>query len=671
MGPIRNKIDNSAQWLLDSIKENPLTMKVADLGGLLYEVKEGQLFSCKNLAEGRGYLFLDTLKAALDKRYDRIASDLIRAGLPVSDHCRDLAIRFNLRDVVLSIIRKAKCLDYPSIRRILQYNLIEEDEELMQALFQREDVKSDMYGRMLQEFCLAGKREFADFLLKQIHTSSPFLPPPLHRAVIAGDWSRVKRHLEDVAYVWPLTGQTATQLAGAFGQSVLVNELMLAQVDRKLSVGGFEFGVNSALLSSRSEYFRALFERFKERAQELIAIVDVPVAEFREILEYLYTGELAVTAENFAAFAHLADRFAITGVGEKLSQWLENNADLKEELAEELVEMVARLSTLPAPPSSTPLHFEDTPEPVSPLSTTEEELLEKLVSKKPINIPQELALACKNSWAAAITLAVQNGHVEVLYILLLDAMNEKDIPLAKLLLDRGVPVLDRLVCSEGGDMEGMTLLHCALNKRLWALVDPILDHIPAKSKKDFINKRCEQISDNLEEDNTCFTALDMVCAVRYHPCEDKEGVPDSVVKRIISEGAIVDRDSVHHALDHMNARALRCMLASLPEDKRKSLVNEKNDEGDACLHTLMHTVKEETYDGMWEMYSTVTLGKQMIDALLDAGADLSIKDSEGRTPFALAMEIAEKDDDLSFLPGKLLQRLPTEKKQQVLDLIGA
>lgn len=607
---------------------------------ILNIAEEKGYFSYKNLTAQDGHRILNSLQTAIAARCTTVAAGLIIRGLPVSQQNIDLAIEKDLPDVVLAIAQRAVPLDATSIIFCIKYACQKKDDELLGTLFLREDVKSEHVACALQQHCLNGEQEEAEYLLREVRRSchsvsfQPFSPPPLHRACIAGDWKRVKELLidqTDIQRVWPLTGQTAVQLAAAFGQDVIVNELLTAHADCTLLVGTKEFRVNRALLSSRSRYFKVLFEKFNEKDKEIITIKDTPADAFGELLQFLSTARLHVTPENVAAFATLTDQYELTGV--PLDKWLDGH---------ELKDQVQALERLPQAPKTLPQHFEFAAAEKSTY-TNEAELLEALATNKYVS-REDISYACDQDWKVALSFAMQNGYGKQFDLApdVYKAIKLNQLDIARLLLEGGVDVVD----FRGTEQE--TILHAAVHRDIKGLVSLILQKVPPEKKQQFIDAICEH-----ERYGISCRAIDLAVLAGH----------DHLVPLLRAEGARPLPTTIHTLVVH-NASYLgtELYLNCFSEEERRDIVNLKDPRGRTALQVAFDQ-RTEANDFESDNYE---VDHALIKLIMDSGADLSIRNEEGLTPIEHAFNEAQRDPRLVDLLGMMLLSLPADKRQKVV-----
>ena len=68
-------------------------------------------------------------------------------------------------------------------------------------------------------------------------------------------------------------------------------------------VDGERVPAHKLILASQSEYFRAmLYGEMKEASQEDIPLPDIPLASFKTVLQYAYTGTLEIEESTRSEF---------------------------------------------------------------------------------------------------------------------------------------------------------------------------------------------------------------------------------------------------------------------------------------------------------------------------------------------------------------------------------
>jgi hypothetical protein len=94
------------------------------------------------------------------------------------------------------------------------------------------------------------------------------------------------------------------------GFKSLIGDKMFADVS--FSVGGKTIPAHKNILVARSEYFRAMFTSgMKENAEAVIPLPNTDLEIFTSVLQFLYTGQVDVDAENISAMLEAAAMFAI------------------------------------------------------------------------------------------------------------------------------------------------------------------------------------------------------------------------------------------------------------------------------------------------------------------------------------------------------------------------
>ena len=80
-------------------------------------------------------------------------------------------------------------------------------------------------------------------------------------------------------------------------QSSLSSDLWINKefTDVVLDVGGEKIPAHKLILATKSPYFRALlYGEMREASQEEVTLLDIPLAPFKRVLEYAYTGKLEI-----------------------------------------------------------------------------------------------------------------------------------------------------------------------------------------------------------------------------------------------------------------------------------------------------------------------------------------------------------------------------------------
>ena len=134
--------------------------------------------------------------------------------------------------------------------------------------------------------------------LPQRHGHSLFYLPELKQIYSFGGYDFT--HLYDCFAILPL--QHSFKITPSPGTlsvdlKILVNNPTFSDIYFKFEDGS-EIYAHRALLSARSEYFRAMFSSFAESHQKMISIIDVSSSIFLSVIEYLYTGTTPITSEN-------------------------------------------------------------------------------------------------------------------------------------------------------------------------------------------------------------------------------------------------------------------------------------------------------------------------------------------------------------------------------------
>jgi len=77
------------------------------------------------------------------------------------------------------------------------------------------------------------------------------------------------------------------------------------ELDEKASIHAHKI-----MLCARSEYFSTIFEAaFAERRQSTIALKEIKLSSFVDLLNYLYTNEIEANSDNFVDLILASDRF--------------------------------------------------------------------------------------------------------------------------------------------------------------------------------------------------------------------------------------------------------------------------------------------------------------------------------------------------------------------------
>ena len=77
-------------------------------------------------------------------------------------------------------------------------------------------------------------------------------------------------------------------------------------------VDGERVPTHKLILASQSEYFRAmLYGEMKEASQEDIPLPDIPLASFKTVLQYAYTGTLEIE-EQLEVSLYVQQLFSVT-----------------------------------------------------------------------------------------------------------------------------------------------------------------------------------------------------------------------------------------------------------------------------------------------------------------------------------------------------------------------
>ena len=88
--------------------------------------------------------------------------------------------------------------------------------------------------------------------------------------------------------------------------------------DVSFVIGDAEFTAHKAILSTRSEVFAAMFEHqdTKEAQEGKVEICDIPSQTFKELLRFLYTGNIPSEDELTEDLLVAAEKVTCTGLSQ-------------------------------------------------------------------------------------------------------------------------------------------------------------------------------------------------------------------------------------------------------------------------------------------------------------------------------------------------------------------
>ncbi|KAJ5080616.1 pep-cterm sorting domain-containing protein [Anaeramoeba ignava] len=89
------------------------------------------------------------------------------------------------------------------------------------------------------------------------------------------------------------------------------------------------FKTHKSILSSRSEYFKTLFNSKMSEYQEKITLTDIPSPTLFAILNYFYSGKIEINLENAIEILIFASRYLIDELIETSSYFIKNNLQMQ------------------------------------------------------------------------------------------------------------------------------------------------------------------------------------------------------------------------------------------------------------------------------------------------------------------------------------------------------
>jgi len=96
--------------------------------------------------------------------------------------------------------------------------------------------------------------------------------------------------------------------------------------DVTLVAEGRQFPVHKVVLVSSSPYFRAMFNgTMSESSQELVNLPAVQSSALRQLIEYIYSGEVEVTEENVQSLLPAANLLQLSWVRDSCCRFLQSH----------------------------------------------------------------------------------------------------------------------------------------------------------------------------------------------------------------------------------------------------------------------------------------------------------------------------------------------------------
>lgn len=96
-------------------------------------------------------------------------------------------------------------------------------------------------------------------------------------------------------------------------------------VDVTLAVDGQYIRAHKIVLSACSPYFQSLFINHQEK-HPIVILKDVPLADMRSLLDFMYKGEVSVDQDRLTAFLRVAENLRIKGLTEVNEEKCDNIA---------------------------------------------------------------------------------------------------------------------------------------------------------------------------------------------------------------------------------------------------------------------------------------------------------------------------------------------------------
>ena len=96
--------------------------------------------------------------------------------------------------------------------------------------------------------------------------------------------------------------------------------------DVTLVAEGRQFPVHKIILVSSSPYFRAMFNgTMSESSQDLVNLAGVQATALRQLIEYIYSGEVEVTEENVQSLLPAANLLQQSWVRDSCCRFLQSH----------------------------------------------------------------------------------------------------------------------------------------------------------------------------------------------------------------------------------------------------------------------------------------------------------------------------------------------------------
>lgn len=96
--------------------------------------------------------------------------------------------------------------------------------------------------------------------------------------------------------------------------------------DVTLVAEGRQFPVHKIILVSSSPYFRAMFNgTMSESSQDLVNLAGVQATALRQLIEYIYSGEVEVTEENVQSLLPAANLLQLSWVRDSCCRFLQSH----------------------------------------------------------------------------------------------------------------------------------------------------------------------------------------------------------------------------------------------------------------------------------------------------------------------------------------------------------
>lgn len=684
------------------------------LGRIWAVAMDTGLFSYQNLKIA-GHRYFASLLEACKRNDSTLALSLIKIGLPVSGLVIDYVRKNTMTDVLRAILERPLPLPPDHIVKIIHYSNSKLNRAFIHMLSARTDVTAAHWQQALQQICLRGHRRAAHFLLTELDTTKlgDMYPPAIHRAVIAQDVPQLKQLIEAVPKeerrkIWPLTGQTALQLAlswqgrptrNSHWIAYLKNQhiaQLLAHADTDLSIkvisehATIDYPVHSMLLSS---YTAVLSPEFGLTCRS-IEVWENDTYEFIQLLNYCVSGRLTINPYSFGPLVRLADKYGFKGLQKQFQEWLAQNPEhvvTDEERSH--IQTLPETSASPVAPAaiSFPRKKIDNFESV-------EALFHALFAHEEVPILSVFCWMCEQGWASGVSFVLQNFLPSPAFLNqeLIGSIRRGYLPIARLLVERGA---NREAVSP---QQGWTALHLAVDAphnrfELVTLLIPdprrvSLEYINARNRNSLTafslslaNRDVEtctylllagadpMIDDNPEDEITALIAAArdklwplLPVIIRNIPADKKSGYINTMsdegetalgyaflgdheesVRTLLAEGAEITADVFTQVVDKKAVAPASKVLKEVPPEKRRELVNSPDSGEDTALH-----------------YACYNDDQPMIQFLLEAGADVWRTDHTKERSALHAFMYGSSFKSLDFL----LDHIPQERMREFLNL---